>query len=141
MPTFDQSLAGWASSKRGAADRNIDWQRDRITQYEIPMVGQQRGRAQGDFDYQWNQRREQLPWNFAANGTMNSGIYRRALGDYAGQRQRAFADMSAGFQEKEQGLRRTATVDLEAQRNSALDEIAAERQYREMQMAASLRNA
>jgi len=119
------------------------------TDYGTGKAQNQFERGQLDLDYdltkrnlgsEWGRARTHLPGAYARGGTLNSGVYQRALQDYAAQRGLAFEGAAREYQRGlgQLGVRSTAQSNAYT---SGLNLIAAEEQARRAQLAASLQGA
>jgi hypothetical protein len=124
--------------------------RSRIqSQFGIGRAQNQYDRGQLDLNYglqrkslgmEWDRQRTQLPGQFARSGMLNSGVYQRALQDYAQGRGLAFEAAGRTYQQQLGQLGQRSTA-LSQTRTSDLNVLAAEEQARRSSLAASLRKA
>lgn len=107
--------------------------------YRRAQLGVYDQRNRDRLGQQFDQARGRLPGSFARRGLLSSGIYKRALTDYATSRTQAFGDLDlnytsqlGGFDVEKQG--QTGTY------NTTLAGIEAEKAARRAQLATQLRD-
>ncbi len=120
---------------RSAADNalaDVDEQKRNFQAFEKP-------RALEQFGFQYQQGRTQVPRGMARRGVLNSGLYRRALSDFARQSQWANEQLNADLAGRESGFARLIQQ-IEGQRKMSLDQLDLQRQGARAQQAAVLRS-
>lgn len=85
----------------------------------------------------WFNARQQLPGAYAARGLLNSGVYKKALADFASEKQTAF-DMTRFNYQKQRGAYDIEQQNAQNEFNTQNAAIEAERAARRNQMAAQL---
>lgn len=108
-------------------------------QQQTVDLGSSISRALSDVNKQYAQGLEPRVSNFAKRGLGRSGLFQRAMKDYAGNQQRAIGDINL---RQQQGL---ADINLQSQQaetdlQSELDRLALEKQQRIIEDAARLAN-
>lgn len=91
-----------------------------------------------DFNIQQNRTREQLPGSFIQRGVFNSGIYRRALRDYAVDRLMGQRNLQRGYQNR-MGELALQERGYEDEYSQTLSNLYLSQQAAQAQMASALR--
>ena len=103
--------------------RNQYLQGTQQAKYQGSLLDAENSRSKRDLTRQFGEIRNQLPGQFAGGGVLNSGIYQKALTDYATDRSTGFADLSARYLEQKQGLSQSLGQ-LSSIYKSSLDDVA-----------------
>jgi len=96
-------------------------------------------RANEQFDFQYQQGRTQVPRGMARRGMFNSGIYRRALSDFARQSQWAKEQLNADLSARESGFA-SLIQQIADQKRASLTQLDLQRQGARTQSAAVMRS-
>lgn len=99
----------------------------------------ERPRAEEQFGLQYQQGRTQVPRGMARRGMLNSGIYRRALSDFARQSQFANEQLNVDLSARESGFA-SLIQQIRDQRFASLAQLDLQRQGARTQQAATLRS-
>lgn len=112
------------------------------TAYNRAMLAAKEGMDTARMTSQWHDARQQLPGQFGRRGLLNSGIYKKGLGDFATDRQSAFDELRFGY-EKQRGQFSLDDQTAESNLQSGLTQIEYERvaadQARRADLASQLR--
>lgn len=90
-------MEAWDNRRRRAAD-TYGVQKAQFA-FNRANVQQNQGLDTNKLARQFDQMRERLPGGYAARGLLNSGIYKRGLTNYGLDRQSAFGDLAAKYQQ------------------------------------------
>lgn len=99
----------------------------------------ERPRAEEQFGLQYQQGRTQVPRGMARRGMLNSGIYRRALSDFARQSQFAKEQLNVDLSARESGFA-SLIQQIRDQQFASLTQLDLQRQGARTQQAATLRS-
>lgn len=80
-------------------------------------------RSKRDLGNSLRQARAQLPGSFATGGALNSGLYQKALTDFTRDKNNAYADLLARYNEQRSGMN-TSLANLLSTYKSSLDDVA-----------------
>lgn len=80
-------------------------------------------RSRRDLTTQFGRARNQFGGSFASGGALNSGLYQRALTDFSVDKNNAFADLLAKYQEQQGGMN-TALGNMLSTYKSSMDDVA-----------------
>lgn len=75
--------------------------------FQKQAAGETYAQNLGSLTRQFTQMREKMPYGFARRGTMNSGLWGRALGEYATNRSTAFGNLATNYNRQQAGFRLT----------------------------------
>lgn len=92
----------WFNQRRNSAIWNYGYGKTQ-NDYERKLSGTQQGWQRADLIKQFTDARQKLPNQFNRRGIMNSGIYQKALGDFAADRTQALTRQNTGAGLKNQG--------------------------------------
>jgi hypothetical protein len=67
------------------------------TTYNRSMLATNEGLALADLGQSWHESRQQIPGAYGRRGLLNSGIYKKGLGEFAQERQKAFDRTKLGY--------------------------------------------
>jgi hypothetical protein len=99
----------------------------------------ERPRAEEQFGFQYQQGRTQVPRGMARRGMFNSGIYRRALSDFARQSQWAKEQLNVDLSARESGFA-SLIQQIRDQRRASLAQLDLQRQGAHTQQTAVLKS-
>lgn len=119
-----------ATANRRRAD--VDGQRRAFQAFDMP-------RAISDFQFGVGQGRARVPSGLGRRGLLNSGVYRRALADFARSASLGAEDLQRGLAARSSAFE-MALQDIEDQRQLALGQLQLERQGSRAQSAALVRS-
>ena len=107
--------------------------------YGRARAGLQHSMAYDSMTRDFNRQRERVPMSFVGRGVLHSGMYKRALSDYADSRLRGLTNLDLGYQDQMGGFDLQDLNSANTYNNTGLTNISAERAARRAQLAAQLR--
>lgn len=110
-----------------------------VQQQQRDFQAFERPRAEEQFGFQYQQGRTQVPRGMARRGMLNSGVYRRALSDFARQSQWAKEQLNVDLAGREAGFA-GLIQQIADQRRSSLAQLDLQRQGARTQQTAVLRS-
>lgn len=138
VPTLGPAETAQFTTQRNNARRTLQGGLAQNT-YQQTLAGLQYKRQQDQMGTQWGRRRAQVPGQYIANGTFNSGLYQRALKDYAKDRTQSYGDAALAYQGNVGGLKLKARGLNDEYANTIATSMTAE-QARRAQIASQLRS-
>ena len=110
-----------------------------VQQQQRDFQAFERPRAEEQFGFQYQQGRTQVPRGMARRGMLNSGIYRRALSDFARQSQWAKEQLNVDLSARESGFA-SLIQQIRDQQRASLAQLDLQRQGAHAQQAATFRS-
>lgn len=125
----------WNNQKAGARQNLLAGQAQNL--YQRQLAEMDYSRNLGDFNRQSDQTRRGIPGQFARNGTLRSGLYLKALQDYAQARLSGLSGLQSQYQQQMGGsiLQRRG---MEDEYGTDLMRILAEQYARQAQAATQI---
>lgn len=108
--------------------------------YQRSTLRNQYARGKSDLKREFGQARIELPSAFAGGGTLNSGLYQKAISRFGQEQQSAFGNLRGQFGDEMRGLR-LARQQLGTVKRQGLNDIRQEEAARRAALASSLRGA
>ena len=126
-----------------SAQRAVNDQADNaivgVQQQQRDFQAFERPRANEQFGFQYQQGRTQVPRGMARRGMFNSGIYRRALSDFARQSQWAREQLDVDLSARESGFA-SLIQQIEDQKRASLTQLDLQRQGARTQQTAVMKS-
>lgn len=126
-------------SQRTALNSQANRQRAQVESQRREFDAFEAPRAISDFKFNVGQGRSRVPAGLGRRGLLSSGVYRRALADFARQASLGAEDLQRGLAARRSAFQ-MAIQDIEDQRRQALNQLVLERQGQRTQSAAVVRS-
>jgi hypothetical protein len=132
-----ESERWWFTNRENQARRTFDYGKAQNT-YERNLAKTQAGWDRSDLLRQFSQQRAALPSTYNRRGVMNSGLWQRGYGEWAGNKVRSLTRQQSAADSRQQGFD-IADYSMADIKQKALDDLTAQRIAYEQTLDAAIK--